>query len=120
MPMTEIYVLMSFRISPSKNGDGKGQFMENGRRFWFSSFERCLEYLEHAGKPVPGKENTYYDEPCEYRWNYIVVEKVPEGPMTINEVMGWWKGIYEDGELTGIVQLDESPINADNIFNFTE
>lgn len=111
--MNEIYVLMSFRISPEG-------VLEEGRRFWFRSFERAIEYLELAGKPVPDHENTFYDEPCEYRWDYIVLEKVPEGPMVVAEVMGWWKGKYEDGELVEIVPLDESPIaDANHLFNFT-
>jgi hypothetical protein len=111
----EIYILMSFRLSPSR------KFQESGRRFWFRSFDRVLNYLKFAGKPVEGKENTFYDEPCETRWNYIVVEKVPEGPMSIAKVMGWWEGIHKDGKLVEIVQLKESPIvNSENIFNFTD
>lgn len=81
--MNEIYVLMSFNI--------KGEDIDEGRKFWFQTFEDAIKYLELAGKPVPNEPGVYYDEPSECRWRYVVIEKVPEGPMAETEVMGWWK-----------------------------
>lgn len=109
-----IFVLMSFRI------DDKGR-MEPGRKFWMNNFEDIEDYLEKAGKPVSNlpDNNAYYDDPCEHRWDYIVVEKVFEGPISHNEVMGWWKGVYADGRLRELVKLNESPFES-NSYNFTE
>lgn len=120
--MGEIYVLMSFRLYTDKNNDKR---VEEGRKFWFSSLEKVLGYIEYAGKPVPGEDNTYYDEPYECRWPYIVVEKVMEGPMSINEIVGWWKADIENGNIKEYVKLTSSPIHdwmgtdPDCGFNFT-
>lgn len=115
--MNEIYVMMSFRLDK----DDKGyQRMEDGRKFWFSSLERALHYIEIAGKPVPGKENTFYDEPCECRWDYLLIEKVIEGPMSYNEVIGWWKATVKDGHVMEYVKLEKSPVeNSEMIYNLT-
>ena len=87
----EIYVLMSFKILPNGN-------IEDGKRMFFSTLERALDYLNHAGKCVPGHDQTFYDEPSEYRWDHVVIEKVPEGPMVIAEVIGWWKAIFHNSK----------------------
>jgi hypothetical protein len=106
-----IYVLATFMM---KDGEPK----EMSPRFWYSTMECMLDYLNHAGKPVPGREHASYDEPFEYRWNYAVVEKVSEGPMSINEVIGWWKATYEGDALT-VEKLAEAPFDVSGMINFT-
>jgi hypothetical protein len=94
--------------------------MEDGRTMWFSSMERATEYLNNAGKPVPGKDGVIYDEPCEHRWNYVVIEKVHEG-FSINEVMGWYEAIITGHwDVNGFKKLDKAPWDgAKGTCNFT-
>lgn len=111
----EIYVLLSLRILP--NGS-----IENGRRMFFSTFEKALDYLNKAGKPVPGYENTFYDEPAEYKWDYVVVEKVFEGPMCRSEVMGWWRAKFNKKfpkEMVLSYKKIKQPEEFENLFGFT-
>ena len=107
--MSEIFVLMSFLVK--KNGD-----MEDGVKYWFSSLESAIEYLEFAGKTVDGYtevDRCVYDDPFECRWNYVVIEKVHEGPMSTNEVMGWWEAVFEEGNgmKFEVKKLDKCPVD---------
>jgi hypothetical protein len=91
---------------------------------FFSTFEKVLDYLNKAGKPVPGYENTFYDEPAEYRWDYVVVEKVSEGPhMGIgSKVMGWWRAEFnKEFPKTMVLSYKEIewPKELEGTFNFT-
>lgn len=116
--MNEIFVLMSFGFKKNKYGE---KIIDEGRRFWFSSLEKALKYLKDAGQPIPGKKDVYYDDPVETLWNYVVIEKVMEGPISLNVVQGWWEASFENGHIKEFVQLDKSPIdNSELLCNFTD
>jgi len=109
-------VLATFRMV-----DGSAKDMDP--RFWFKAKSSVLRYLKKAGKPVHGTENTYYDEPFEYRWDYCVIEKVFEGPMSTNEIIGFWHATYPsiiDGK-RGILKVEkcEAPFDHSGTFNLT-
>jgi len=112
-----IYVLATFLMK-----DGVAKEMEP--RFWFKNKSSVLRYLKKAGKPVPGKENTYYDDPFEYRWDYCVVEKVFEGPMSTNEVIGFWHATYitpaeNQRSILKVERCSEAPFDHSGTFNLT-
>jgi len=118
-----IYVLATFRMEG-------GVAKELEPRFWFHSKASVLRCLKKAGKPVPHTENIYYDEPFEYRWNYCIVEKVFEGPMSTNEVIGFWHAEYtsdtkSEGEELLMqrsilkVKKCKPPFDISGSFNFT-
>lgn len=86
---------------------------------WYKDLEHMEDYLNHAGKPVPGSEHSFYDDPFEHRWDYAVVEKVGEGPMRSNKVVGWWKARYADGCLVAVDKLQEAPFDTYGKINFT-
>lgn len=116
--MNNIYVLMSFTFSSNEKTISN---IKRGRRFWYDSLFEVEKYLELAGKPVIGQENCYYDDPCEHKYNYIIIEKVPSGPFPINEIISWWKAYYKDNRLSEIIRLKKSPIqNIEHIYNITE
>ena len=54
---------------------------------WFRELADAEEYMAHAGQPVPGRENCFYDDPFECRWSYAMIEKVGEGTMCDSEVI---------------------------------
>jgi hypothetical protein len=101
-----IYVLRSFKM--------KNEIDETGRLFWFPSLKDVLEYIDKAGQLT--EDGSYWDEPCELAFNFVVVEKVSAGPISFNEVVGWWAADYSEGfKLTKI----DPPVWTKNIFNFT-
>ncbi len=110
----EIYVLMSFKILPNGN-------IETGKRMFFFTLEKALDYLNHAGKRVPGEEKTFYDEPSEYRWDHVVIEKVPEGPMVIAKVVSCWKATFYKDNKEMILSYEEieQPKEFEGTFNIT-
>ena len=105
----EIYILQSFLVK-------KGEWKESGKTYWFSKLEDAIEYIDNAGKPSP--RGGQFDDPCEYRWGYVVVEKCFEFPYSHNEVMGWWKASYKAGEFLGLTSC-EAPIETEGAYNFT-
>lgn len=109
--MKEIFVLMSFRIDKPKSIH---ESMVDGCRFWLGSESDVFDYIEKAGKPVPGEPGVFYHEPCECACNYLVVEKVMEGPDRVNEVIGWWKYTKK-----GYVKLNKPPMKNEGTYNFT-
>jgi len=106
-----IFVLMSFRLVESKDHEGEMN-LEEGKKYWFRTLEAAQEYLERAGKPLPGEEQSvFHDDPFEYRWNYAVLEKVQEGPMGDSEVMGWYEADFSEQtyEIPFILKILDTP-----------
>lgn len=102
-----IFALHSFLHKNGRN--------ESGVTYWFSSLESAEEYLNNAGKWT--EDGYRYDDPFEYRWNYAVIEKVYEGPMSFNEVISWWECKFSDGEIE-VVKIDSPPFETEGAFNF--
>lgn len=114
--MNKIYVMMSFMPNDfCYPEESLPRIKEEGCLLWFSTMEEVENYFNKAGKETP--EGTYYDDPCEFRWLYILVEEVGKG-RSHNKIMGWWKGEYEGNRLT-IKKLKETPVNVENQFNIT-
>lgn len=92
---------------------------EKGVEIWFSSLKKLKNYLKFADQPVPNEIDCFYDDPFEYRWTYGVVEKVFEGPMSINRVIFWFHTNFDKGHIKNVEILQKSPIHSKGIFNFT-
>ena len=61
------------------------------------------------------------DDPFECRWNYVVIEKVSEGPMSVNEVMGWWEAVTDNNfrDKFEVKKLDHCPLTETHTNNYT-
>jgi hypothetical protein len=106
-----IVVVQSFKV----NKDGS---TETGKTYWFDDEAEAHEYLERAGQ-LSFEEGTYWSDPCEHRWDCVVVERVFKGEGSINEVISWWVARYEGGRLEKIVRTWTPPIETEYSFNFT-
>lgn len=108
-----IFVIQSFLVD--KNGK-----IETGVTLWFKTEEDARTYLEKAGRPtIIDGYTAYWDDPCECRWDYVVIEKVYSG-RSVNEVVAWYKYQHND-ELNRnvLVEINDPPYNDRFMFNLT-
>jgi hypothetical protein len=80
-----IYVVVVYSLNE------RGEPKEVHNHGWWSKLEDAKEYMQLAGTPVEGESNSFYEDPFEMRWDYVMIEKVSEGALPEMEVVAHYK-----------------------------